>query len=445
MASAAGRPHQGWTVSRRTNVPSARPLLVGIGVAALVGLGVASTASAAPPSDTTAPVVDSVTSTDFPPSGSTPTHHAAQAGRLSLTVHDEGSGLANVQWVLDGQFATGSPTRDSRTSGTQFLHGAASATVTVTVTPPSFGNHTLAVRAIDRAGNESQPTSYSFFVPTNPTPQVKGDLTGDGVPDLLVTDAAGELEVLPGTGSGRVGRGVAVAGPSDSVDWRGTVLARITTGLSDVDQVLTHRAGSTTLLQWRNDGIGDLAAPALVMHPFCGAATCPADFPKDFGGLTSMVTTGTGTATTALVTIEGGKAYLYPVGIRIGGGAPIPLDGVDLTRSDLVAPGDVDGDGRPDLWVRDRTTGTLTQFAGTDDGFSSTGTVVADHGFSARRSPVVASVGDLTGDGVGDLVTADAGTALRSRPVTDLSTVGRLLSPAGAGAYVAVEGQPLAP
>ncbi len=117
------------------------------------------------------------------------------------------------------------------------------------------------------------------------------------------------------------------------------------------------------------------------MHPFCGAPDCPDDFPSDFSGLTSMVTTGAGTSTTGLVTIETGRAYRYAVGIRIGDGAPLPLDGVDLTRSDLVSPGDVDGDGIPDLWVRDRTSGTVTQFLGTATGFSPTGTVVADQGF----------------------------------------------------------------
>ncbi len=110
------------------------------------------------------------------------------------------SGLATVEWRLDGTFSTGSLTPDSRTAGTQFLHGAAATSVTVTVTPPSFGTHTLQVRATDRAGNLSQNALYSFYVPSNPTPQVKGDLTGDGVPDLLVTAPTATSRCCPARG-----------------------------------------------------------------------------------------------------------------------------------------------------------------------------------------------------------------------------------------------------
>jgi hypothetical protein len=54
--------------------------------------------------------------------------------------------------------------------------------------------HTLYVQAVDKAGNRSAQAQYSFYVPWNSTAKsVPGDISGDGIPDLVATDANGNL------------------------------------------------------------------------------------------------------------------------------------------------------------------------------------------------------------------------------------------------------------
>ncbi|MGC0421662.1 FG-GAP-like repeat-containing protein [Embleya sp. AB8] len=90
----------------------------------------------------------------------------------------------------------------------------------------------------------------------------------------------------------------------------------------------------------------------------------------------------------------------------------IPLGAADWTNLDLIAPGDTTGDALPDLWARDRTTGQLFQYASRKNadggadvtalGNTAARTVIGT-GFDAAAYPKLNSDGDLDGDGRADL------------------------------------------
>lgn len=75
----------------------------------------------------------------------------------------------------------------------------------------------------------------------------------------------------------------------------------------------------------------------------------------------------------------------------------------------LTAPGDISGDGRPDLIARNAATGTVYLYKGT-----STGKLSARVKLYAnwRTYKKVVGVGDLNGDGIGDLLAQDKGNTL---------------------------------
>ncbi|WP_406438597.1 VCBS repeat-containing protein [Streptomyces sp. NBC_00631] len=70
----------------------------------------------------------------------------------------------------------------------------------------------------------------------------------------------------------------------------------------------------------------------------------------------------------------------------------------------LTSPGDISGDGRPDLIARNSATGAVYLYKGTSTGkLSARVKLYADW----KTYKKIAGVGDLTGDGIGDLVAQD--------------------------------------
>ncbi|MFD8965389.1 DNRLRE domain-containing protein [Streptomyces sp. NPDC059568] len=78
--------------------------------------------------------------------------------------------------------------------------------------PPLAGPNVLFVRAVDGAGNTSQPRKYLFYVTPKDQADAPGDFTGDKLPDLMVVDGDGNLRTYPSEyttnllkGTGRLG------------------------------------------------------------------------------------------------------------------------------------------------------------------------------------------------------------------------------------------------
>ncbi|MFD5631376.1 FG-GAP repeat domain-containing protein [Streptomyces sp. NPDC127072] len=75
----------------------------------------------------------------------------------------------------------------------------------------------------------------------------------------------------------------------------------------------------------------------------------------------------------------------------------------------LTAPGDVTKDGRPDLLARNASTGAVYLYKGTSTGKFATRVKLYDNWKTYKK---VVGVGDLNGDGIGDLVAQDRTNAL---------------------------------
>ena len=197
--------------------------------------------------DATPPAMPSVTSTAFPPAGSAPgtTQTAPGAsGTFSFSSSDPAppgcsssnpvaeagfggsastclaSGVYEFEYALNQPLPDGGVTPVTTTCSSGGVTSGAVAAVNPTGNPatdtsanPSatsaatsckvdisqWGTNILSVAAVDAAGNISQTYQYEFYVPWNPdTPVTPGDINGDGQPDLLATDSAGDLVFFPG-------------------------------------------------------------------------------------------------------------------------------------------------------------------------------------------------------------------------------------------------------
>ena len=180
--------------------------------------------------DETAPVVPTVSSSDFPPLGSVPgtTLTTGNTGQFNFTSYDPvptggdcdvggclASGVYEFEYELNSPIPanitapTASTSCPSNGVTDGVLYGVAATNgggtssnpATGTSCPIKIGNwgtNTLYVAAIDTAGNISQSYQYQFYVPWNGAAPVAGDVNGDGYPDLLATSSNGDLLLFPG-------------------------------------------------------------------------------------------------------------------------------------------------------------------------------------------------------------------------------------------------------
>ncbi|WP_217236002.1 FG-GAP-like repeat-containing protein [Streptomyces sp. AC555_RSS877] len=172
-------------------------------------------------------------------------------------------------------------------------------------------------------------------------------LGGDGVGDLLTLNSSGGLTFQQGTGAGTF------SGKVTGTGWATSVRA-VPFGDLSGDRC--------------NDVLVRLSSGALRLYkPGCGAALTPS---------------------TSYTTLSAGGWNQY-----------------DL----LTAPGDVSGDGRPDLVARNASTGTVYLYKGTSAGKLSARVKLYDNWKTYKK---VVGAGDLNGDGVGDLLAQDTSNNL---------------------------------
>ncbi|WP_426623255.1 GH25 family lysozyme [Leifsonia sp. McL0607] len=238
-----------------------------------------------------------------------------------------------------------------------------------------------------------------------------GDLSGDGAPDIVSTDTAGNLWLYQGNGSsGGVNRSYKAG---VRVGWGWT---NFTTILGGVDM---NGDGRSDLVAVRNDG-------SLWLYP--GTGTVNAAVPSTFsggirigasgwGGFTKIAAgdfNGDGT-TDILATAANGTLYFY-AGVRQTASATAWLQpGVVVGSgwdgfSSFVSTGDANGDGRADI-VAVRPDGTLWLYAGNGKTGAS--------GASGLSNPVVIGSGWTvfrTITGTGDTASGRGGDLLGVRP-----------------------------
>ncbi|WP_035792417.1 LamG-like jellyroll fold domain-containing protein [Kitasatospora mediocidica] len=398
----------------------------------------------------------------FPPSGNgqAPQSFAGQLGYVPFTAVDPNpsghmaSGVACAKWGWDPQLA----------DGTWHCGSAFPGAAGIPVVPGHWGTNILFVQVMDNANNVSPIGSYAFYAPWNPngTPPVFGDITGDGAPDIVAPDTAGNLRAYTVPGNPvATSPATIIASPSilspDNVNWADFQLTHrgALTGGKAVDDVFAHKTNDSVLYHFDNpDGTaipGKLGKNESINKPaVCTVApanpvnTSCAGYTTDWSNTLSIAALGDPMTTdlepsmqfknaTALLTTERnatGDAALwyYPV---TGGSFqhPVMLSATGWANIDLISPGDwsqqadQNGTRHPGLWARDRNTGDLRAYtfstgtpsytdtridpvthattSVTSTGPSVTGiaTNTVIGNVNSKTFPTIGSDGDLTGNG----------------------------------------------
>jgi hypothetical protein len=400
--------------------------------------------------DETAPTNPVVTSTDFPAAGSGQTGKTSgQSGAFTLSSADPApsggaaSGLRGYLYSLDTPLAA---------SGNQLTAGTG--TISIAETPASWGTHTLYAEAVDNAGNVSGETQYTFYVPWNASATTTpGDLTGDGVPDLLSTTATGSLVEYRGDADPSVAPAVlsdtAHSPDGQSNGWNKYLLThRGSFTNQSVDDVWAYDTANHHLYLYKNSGGNPFENTANVVDvtkadvaldtsgstaiPACNVtqtADCSGYDATDWDSLTQVLGVGDlyggatpskldVTGTNDLLTVEGDALWLYQgQNSNYYLNNPIKLGTTGWSGVTLLAPGLVGG--TPTLWARDNATGTVYSYPITFDAsgypvslgarttIDATARQIAT-GYSAAAVPAIASPGDTSGDGNPDLYSTDA-------------------------------------
>jgi hypothetical protein len=229
-----------------------------------------------------------------------------------------------------------------------------------------------------------------------------GDLNGDGKADLLATGTDGKLYVLYGKGDGTLKRAATYADTGGGWN-QGSVLLDGDVNYDGYQDML-RISGTGYVTGVPNDGLGDFGKRGQTSGPWTRADgtswTTAAQILHGTSG-----STGAGGLRQDILTVENGQLLHWAA--DFGGMTPTVL-ATGLDGSTVVTPGDMTGDGIPDILIRDDASGTLTLAAGGADGTLAgpADRTTVGTGFTAAAYPRILSAGDANGDGVADLYAA---------------------------------------
>ncbi|MYV97399.1 VCBS repeat-containing protein [Streptomyces sp. SID3343] len=371
---------------------------------------------------------------------------------LTFQSSDGGSGLVAFEYAFNASMPVG---------GASLVTADAQGRAQLTLKPGMWGTNILRVQAVDRAGNRSQTLNHTFYVPDDPNaPTVAGDITGNGTPDVLVVDG-NDLRMYP-TDHGLLPRpqpeGSVVAGdgsvlastgpnsPGQST-WAGSLVSHNTGPGIRTDELFAWQKGpqdNGTLRIYRSSL--SLALPpaqrgllnndhqyfkrersvvATVPRPGC-TGDCAGYNALDWSSVKQILAVGDADKRTDedgngfgdLITIETdvtGNGSLWFFHRDPGGdfSEARMIGGLGWQGITLAAPGDINGDGLPDLWAR-YPSGALYQFPsrllpdGTPD-VAALGDAGAKSqigtGYTPAAYPLLSTDGNITGDARPDLWT----------------------------------------
>ncbi|MFI6986295.1 FG-GAP repeat domain-containing protein [Embleya sp. NPDC050154] len=393
--------------------------------------------------DNTRPGAPTVTSQDFPVNGGG--KYAGQQGVFILDTSTAGPDVTAVEYSLNGPIPV--------VGAAQAIYDAPSGTWRTPALPVSqWGTNNLFAQTVDRAGNRSQQTTYSFYAPSNPNPPAPkpGDVTGDGNVDVLVVDADGALKGYNSAtqpGSGGVLASATSEGPLARPDggrtWTGALVShRGGGGRADDLYVYDGRAISLyrntldpTTSYFRKDQV-------LVVNraPRCidlnRADRVCVGYRQNWSQVKQLLAVND--ARSEFFTVEEETTGMHRLWLHSRNSPrATALDGIDRRNQEFSSPGDINGDGLADLWARDRTDGKVYQYTsaknpdGTADlgAYSRTPTLIAT-GFDTTAYPQVSSDGDFDGDGKADLWARAANGNVYTYPGQAPDTNGNVFGPA---------------
>ncbi|MFE5597112.1 FG-GAP-like repeat-containing protein [Streptomyces sp. NPDC056549] len=225
-----------------------------------------------------------------------------------------------------------------------------------------------------------------WYAATAPTAAGFGDLNADKRSDVLVRDEAGRLWFLPGDSTGRL-VGAGGWGAMNALTRHGDF-----TGDGRED-VIARESATGKLWLYPGTGTGALGSRKLIGSGGWNAMSKL----TAYGDLT-----GDGRSDLLAVEPSTGKLWAYP-GTSTGtlGARKLIGAGGWNAMNSLVAPGDMNGDGKADLIAREASTGKLWFYPGTASGGFGPRVLIGSGGWNVMASFL--AVGDFGGDGRNDL------------------------------------------
>ncbi|MBT1186666.1 hypothetical protein HET69_22345 [Streptomyces sp. CJ_13] len=357
---------------------------------------------------------------------------------FTLKATDTGSGIACARWSTSGTPSVGWRCSDAATDSS--VVRLTDGTATVKVTPAGWGTQAIYLQTMDNAGNVSQLANLFYSARRPAAPATFGDIDADGRPDVLVPDSAGDLRKMGSDPQGPAHADRAAA-PGGADSWAKIQYThRGSLSYQQVDDLLAHTSGDARLYAFQNNGGGRFTTqrPNLVSKPTtclnsaretiaCGAYGLGSDWSK----VTQIAAYGSAVGdspsedgilpSTSVLFVENGRLWLT----RAGSSNNLDDQAVLLSANDerwagydLLSPGRAQGTDFPTLWARSQADGTIRAFtiAGRPDAPKALdSSAFADPAagpvlgtLAPAAHPRIGSDGDLTGDGIPDLWSADA-------------------------------------
>ncbi|MER5764685.1 FG-GAP-like repeat-containing protein [Streptomyces sp. NPDC002082] len=350
------------------------------------------------------------------------TGKARQEGGFVLSAN----GVKDVTWY--GYYTDWDPEVKSTTV-------AVNTSFTAKLTPPSPGPHFVYAFSQDAAGNRSDTTAYQFYAARVADVDAPDDVNGDGLHDIWSSDLFGSLLTYTGQGNGKfsasIASGASFAGAqvANLGDWNDD-------GFNDM-LALEQQPGMSrkTLRIFSNsNGQGKVADPVTMATPSrpeldhwfdADQIITPGDLNSD--GLPDILVK------------QGNKLWAYYNNLvgALDEIPPVLVGNTDWDKYTVVAPGDLNGDNVPDLWLRDNTTGDILRSygkKGPEEGsavdlatWGTLGRTKVGSGVKEAEYPTLGSAGDLSGDGVTDLWAREADNTMTGWP-GKLSADGKTVS-----------------
>jgi Ca2+-binding RTX toxin-like protein len=245
-------------------------------------------------------------------------------------------------------------------------------------------------------GTFKAPTTYT--VANGPSSIYVVDVNGDGKPDIVVASAASQsVSVLLGNGDGTFKAPIVTSiGHVISPGPDAIAMAKFTSGGPE-DLIIAEGAyGTLDVLSGNGDGTFQTGTEYPVFTANNLLATVYAVAVAKLGGdtLSDVVLTDTAYSTVDVMLNNGDGTLAAPKRYSVGNGPT------------SVTLADVNNDGIPDIITANSISGSVSVLLG-----NSGGTFKAAENLAAGNDPFAVSVADVTGDGNADIITADPGTS----------------------------------